>query len=59
MIDKKLLRTAGRLKALYPISYADSFAASLAVIHHAALPTGDPEFKKLEKKEKLPVEWLG
>ena len=57
-IDEKLLRTAARLKAFYPISYADSFAASLAVIHHAALLTGDPEFKKLERKEKISIEWL-
>jgi len=59
IIDEKLLRTAARLKAFYPISYADSFAASLAVIHHAVLLTGDPEFKKLEKKEKISIEWLG
>ena len=49
IIDEKLLRTAARLKAFNPTSYADSFAASLAVIHHAALLTGEPEFKKLEK----------
>jgi len=58
-IDEKLLRTAARLKAFYPISYADSFAASLSVIHHAALLTGDPEFKNLVKKEKISIEWLG
>ena len=59
VIDEKLLRTAARLKAFYPISYADSFAASLALVNHAALLTGDPEFKKLEKKEKISIEWLG
>ena len=59
IIDEKLLRTAARLKAFYPISYADSFAASLAVINRAALLTGDPEFKKLEKKENISIEWLG
>lgn len=59
IIDEKLLRTAAGLKAIYPISYADSFAASLAVIKHADLLTGDPEFKKLEKKEKISIEWLG
>ena len=58
-IDEKLLRTAARFKAIYPISYADSFAVSLAVINRAALLTGDPEFKKLEKKEKISIEWLG
>lgn len=59
IIDEKLLRTAARLKAAYPISYADSFAASLAIINHAALLTGDPEFEKLEKKEEIAIEWLG
>ena len=48
-IDDEMLRTAGRLKANYPISYADAFAASLAIINHSSLLTGDPEFKKLEK----------
>ena len=59
IIDEKLLRTAARLKAFYPISYADSFAASLALVNHAALLTGAPEFKELEKKEKISIEWLG
>ena len=59
IIDEKLLLTAARFKAFYPISYADSFAASLAVINRAALLTGDPEFKKLEKKENVSIEWLG
>ena len=57
-IDDEMLRTAGRLKANYPISYADAFAASLAIINHSSLLTGDPEFKKLEKKEDLSIEWL-
>ena len=57
-IDDEMLRTAGRLKANYPISYADAFAASLAIINHSSLLTGDPEFKKLEKKEDISIEWL-
>jgi ribonuclease VapC len=58
IIDEELLRTAARLKANYPISYADTFAASLAIIHNSSLLTGDPEFKKLEKKENISIEWL-
>ena len=46
------------LTANYPISYADAFAASLAIINHSSLLTGDPEFKKLEKKEDISIEWL-
>ena len=57
-IDDEMLRTAGKLKANYPISYADAFAASLAIINHSSLLTGDPEFKKLEKKEDISIEWL-
>jgi len=53
-----MLLTAARLKANYPISYADAFAASLAVIHNSYLLTGDPEFKTLVKKENIPIEWL-
>ena len=58
IIDDELLQTAARLKAAYPISYADAFAASLATILNASLLTGDPEFKKLEKKESISIEWI-
>ena len=36
-----------RLKAAYPISYADAFAAALAIAHGATLLTADPEFEAL------------
>ncbi|MFC1580381.1 type II toxin-antitoxin system VapC family toxin, partial [Thermodesulfobacteriota bacterium] len=42
-IDEKLLLASAGLKAKYPISYADSFAAALAVINNCPLLTGDPE----------------
>ena len=58
IIDDELLRKAGWLKANYPISYADAFAAAMAIIHKSFLLTGDPEFKKLEKKESISIEWL-
>jgi predicted nucleic acid-binding protein len=57
-ITEEMLLTAASLKANYPISYADSFAASLAIIHNSYLLTGDPEFKKLEKKETISIELL-
>jgi ribonuclease VapC len=57
-IDDELLRKAATLKANYPISYADAFAAAMAMIHKSSLLTGDPEFKKLEKKESISIEWL-
>jgi len=57
-IDEKLLLTAAGLKARYPISYADSFAAALAMINKCSLLTGDPEFILLEKKGVITIEWL-
>ena len=57
-IDDKLLLMAATLKANYPISYADSFAAALAKINKCPLLTGDPEFKVLEKQGIITIEWL-
>ncbi len=57
-IDEDLRMTPATLKANYPISYADSFAAALAKIHKCFLLSGDPEFKVLEKEEIIQVEWL-
>jgi ribonuclease VapC len=57
-IDEKLLLTAAALKANFPISYADSFAAALAKIKNCALLTGDPELKILENDKVIVIEWL-
>jgi ribonuclease VapC len=58
LIDEELLLTAAGLKAKYPISYADSFAAALALIKSCTLLTGDPEFASLEKQGIINIEWL-
>jgi ribonuclease VapC len=57
-IDEELLLTAAGLKAKYPVSYADSFAAALAMIKNCILLTGDPEFTPLEKQGTINIEWL-
>lgn len=57
-IDEKLLLAAASLKARYPISYADSFAAALAMINNCPILTGDPEFRPLEKQGIISIEWL-
>jgi len=57
-IDEELLLTAAGLKAKYSISYADSFAAALAMIKNCPLLTGDPEFTPLEKQGIISIEWL-
>lgn len=47
---------AARIKADYPLSYADCFAIQTAVKEKASLVTGDPEFKKVEKI--VNIDWL-
>jgi uncharacterized protein len=48
---------AAKLKSSYRISYADAFAAALAVKEDAAVITGDPEMRDLAGM--LTVEWIG
>lgn len=57
-IDEELLITAATLNANYPISYADSFAAGLAIVKNCPLISGDPEFVALESGKIITVEWL-
>jgi predicted nucleic acid-binding protein len=47
---------ASRIKAQYPISYADAFAIATAIKEKASIITGDPDFKRVEKIVK--IEWL-
>jgi predicted nucleic acid-binding protein len=54
--DRSLVLDAAHIKANYPISYADAFAAALAERESATVLTGDPEFEALEGRIK--VEWL-
>lgn len=49
---------AARLKAKYPIAYADGFAAALAQELHSPLLTGDLDFELLSRDGALQVEWL-
>ena len=44
---------AVELKARYRMSYADCFAAALAIAAHATLLTSDPEFEVLGDLVKL------
>lgn len=48
--------SAAKIKATVSLSYADAFAASLALELNAILVTGDPEFKPLEPN--LKILWL-
>jgi predicted nucleic acid-binding protein len=51
--------TAADLKSRYRISYADAFAASLAIAKQVPLVTGDPEFRALEKDGIVTLSWIG
>ena len=55
-VDFSLILEASRLKAKYPLSFADCFAAAQAIRSEASLLTGDPEFKALEALVR--IEWL-
>jgi uncharacterized protein len=47
---------AARIKAEYPMAFADCFAVATAQSQSAVIMTGDPEFKKVEHI--VEVEWL-
>lgn len=47
---------ASKLKAKYPMSYVDCFAAATAISEKASILTGDPEFKLMEKL--IEIKWL-
>jgi predicted nucleic acid-binding protein len=47
---------AARIKAQYPISFADCFAVTTASRENALIITGDPEFKKIDHL--VGIEWL-
>jgi ribonuclease VapC len=47
---------AAKIKAQYPISYADCFVVATAIREKAAIVTGDPDFKHVEKIVK--IDWL-
>ena len=47
---------AARIKATHSISYADCFVVATALKKDAAVVTGDPEFKKVQKT--VEIEWM-
>jgi len=51
--DQGLAETAGEIKAFHKMSLADCFAAALARQQKADLYTGDPEFRAVEKEQKI------
>ncbi len=55
--DEEAVIEAAKLKSGHRISYADAFAATLALRENATLVTGDPELRAM--RGILRVEWLG
>ncbi len=47
---------ASKIKAIYPLSFADCFAVATARRENAVIVTGDPEFKTVQKL--VEIEWL-
>ena len=54
--DRERMLTAAHIKACYPLSYADAFAAALTKEMDATILTGDPEFQAIEGE--IHIEWL-
>ncbi|HLT24512.1 MAG TPA: type II toxin-antitoxin system VapC family toxin [Ignavibacteria bacterium] len=54
--DRDITLEAAKFKASNKMSFADAFAASLALNQEATLVTGDKEFKPLE--ETIKILWL-
>lgn len=52
----QLVYRAAELKAVYAMSYADTFAVASAMEHKACLVTGDPEFRQVEHL--VHIEWV-
>jgi len=48
-ISDEEVMAAAKIKAKYPISYADAFAVAKALQSGATVVTGDPEYKKVSK----------
>lgn len=55
-VDRDLIHSAAKLKARYPLTYADCFAAALAKKEKCPVLTGDKEFSKLEGE--VNISWL-
>lgn len=55
--DFEAVIRAARIKAEYPLAYADCFGVVTAMDSDAAILTGDPEFKSVEAL--VEIEWIG
>ena len=56
---RELVLAAARIKARFPVSYADAFAISAAREMDCPVVTGDPEFRRVEQAGMVKVLWVG
>ena len=56
--DRQCSLAAAHIKAHWPISYADCYAAALCQVKDAVLVTGDPDFVPLEAAGAVRVNWI-
>jgi predicted nucleic acid-binding protein len=56
-VDRLITKIAAELKSQYRLSYADCFAAALAIHYKAELVTGDQEFRAIEGKLRG-IQWI-
>ncbi len=54
--DEVLAIEAAKIKADFPMAYADAFAVATALREGAAVVTGDPEFARVEHL--ITIDWL-
>ena len=54
--DQVLALEAAKIKADYPIAYADAIAVATALKESAIVVTGDPEFRQVEHL--VTIDWL-
>ena len=59
VIEEKVLKIAGRIKANYRLSLADSIVLGLAITKSAVVVTSDHhEFDIIEEKEQIAFAWI-
>ncbi len=58
-VTRKRVLEAARIKARYPLAFADAFAVQLSQEMGTPLLTGDPEIHALAKEENLSLIWIG
>ena len=55
-VNRELTYEAAKLKGEFRIAYTDCFAVALSVKLGATIVTGDPDFKKLQRR--VSIQWI-